>query len=364
MVLHVGTMKSGTTSIQSMLFRNVDRLGAQDIRPLGGRWTRQMDAITEMRRRGGQIGPAWLDLVAEAQAWPGTSVISVEALGPFLPDRIESVVTSFGDLPVDVVLTVRDINRTIPSLWQETVKNGRTWSWPEYQAAAERGRPGNPGREQAGDAGRTYWRQQDAWRIARRWAAAVGWDHLTLVTLPPPGAPRSTLTERFGRVIGCQVEELKEVEPRNTTLGATSCELVRRLNLRLEELEVEPDRAQALRKVVLAGKVLRPRRAQEQGIALAVAPWVVEASSRMVEQLRGSVVHLEGEWSDLTPVPTTGVDPSLTSQEDLVAAARDGFEGLRAQLEEDGATGLPTWSGAQDADAAVDALAQLFRAAS
>lgn len=364
MVLHVGTMKSGTTSIQELLFADQQQLADQGVLALGRRWADQVAGVQELIARPEAPGEPWQRLVDEARRWDGTSVISMEFLGPFIPRRVEAAVAGFGDLPVEVVVTLRDLNRTIPSLWQEAVQNGRSWTWSDYQAGSRDARPwGHEAPTEVSEPGRTFWRQQNAVRIARRWASAVGWDRVWLVTLPPPGAPRSTLVERFGSVVGFDAATVTAPQASNASLGAASAQLLQQVNACLAGHGMGEAEAQPVRKRMLAKQVLSSRRGQEEGVAFDVQPWVVDASAEMVRRLRASGARLVGDWDDLTPVAAPGADPEQTPEAELVAAAAYGFEGLRSSLEElPGPEPLPRWPDPQDAATAVEALAGLVLA--
>jgi hypothetical protein len=363
-VLHVGTMKSGTTSIQSLLFSRRDVLAEQGVLALGTRWSDQVEGVRELIGHPEAPGVPWRRLVEEARRWHGTSVISMEFLGPFIPRRVEAAVASFGDLPVHVVLTMRDLNRMIPSLWQEAVQNGRSWSWADYRSGCRDARPWQARPlAHVTEPGRTFWRQQDAYRIVRRWAAVVGWERVTLVTLPPPGAPRSTLFERFGRAVGFAGEHLTVTESKNAALGAASAQMLQQVNARLAAVGLGESDARTVRKRLLAKQVLSTRRSEEEGIGLDVQPWVVRTSARMVERLESSGVRLVGDWADLSPVAVRGVDPADTPDAELVAAAKYGFDGLHALLERKiRGVALPAWPDPIGSAGAVEAPVGLVRA--
>lgn len=364
-VLHVGTMKSGTTSIQALLFSNQRQLADQGVLALGRRWADQVAGVQELIARPDAPGEPWQGLVEQARGWDGTSVISMEFMGPFIPRRVAAAVAGFGDLPVEVVITLRDLNRTIPSLWQEAVQNGRSWTWSHYQEAAREARPWaqQPTPTEVSEAGRTFWRQQHAMRIAWRWANAVGWDRISLVTVPPPGAASTTLFERFGRVVGFTVDGLVPPQSQNAALGAASAQLLQRVNARLAQQGMGEGEAPQVRKRLLAKQVLTTRRGEEQGVALDVQPWVVDTSVEMVQRLRGTGVRLEGDWDDLTPVAAAGADPEATPEAELVAAAEYGFQGLRVCLDQlSSHASLPRWPDPVDSAGAVEALAGLVLA--
>ena len=363
-VLHVGTMKSGTTSLQALLFANRDLLAEQGVLVPGRAWRDQVRAVRDVIRTGTGEGPHWSALADEVSAWDGTAVVSMEYLGTFTPRQVDAVVHSFPDHEVEVVVTTRDLNRQLASMWQETVQNGRAWEWAHYLRSAHRARPRPRRRDRhVTEAGRTFWRQQDVVRIARRWAHAAGDDAVTLVAVPPPGAPHEELTARFGRVVGFDPTGLRPGPVSNASVGAASAQMLQQVNARLLELGVPTSEGKPVRKELLAKRVLSARARSEPKIGLPVARWVRTYAAGMVDRLRADGRRLEGDWADLTPVDVPGTDPTKVDEAALVAAARDGFDGLRGLLA-DRVPDLPTWpaeAGVRQADA-VEALARLVRA--
>jgi len=367
-VLHVGLMKSGTTFLQGLLFANQQRLAEQGVLVPGEEWGAQVRGIRDLLvKPGADPGPqpAWRALVEEIDRWDGTAVISMEFMGAFRESQAAAAVASFPPGTVDVVLTVRDLNRSLASMWQETVQNGRGWSWPDYLEGAKRARPRprlDPARRT--EAGRTFWRQQDLARVVGRWGAVAGIDHVTVVTVPPPGAPAAELTERFARVVGFDPAGLAaggSGSSGNASVGAASAELLQRVNASLAAAGIAAGTGKPLRKELLAKQVLGPRAKSEQRIGLPVERWVRRYAAGMVEAVRASGCRLEGAWTDLTPVDVSGVDPSRVASADLVSAGHDGFVGLRELLAEHGVTDLPDWPGATTPENAVAALADLVR---
>ena len=97
LVLHIGSMKSGTSFIQNVLGDNKDRLAEQGVLFPGPRWKFQVNAVQHLIGHGGPeqepIDPAgpWQSVVDEVNAWPGTAVISMEFLGPRNPEKIAQI---------------------------------------------------------------------------------------------------------------------------------------------------------------------------------------------------------------------------------------------------------------------------------
>jgi hypothetical protein len=132
-VLHVGTMKSGTTFLQRLMFAQKQQLARAGVLVPGATLATQPDAvydILEPRAR----HPLWRELTDAVRDHPGVSVISVEMLGPASARAAERVLSAFDGMDVQVVVTARDLNRTLVSMWQETIQN----------VAAGRGRSTSP----------------------------------------------------------------------------------------------------------------------------------------------------------------------------------------------------------------------------
>ena len=172
LVLHVGAMKSGTSYVQSRLFANKRMLLDRGILVPGMNWLSQVMAARDVLGSG---EAQWAKMAGKVQAHEGTSVISMEYLGPVRPVVVRRVLASFPDHEVTVVVTARDLNRSIAAMWQETVQNGRTWTFADYLAGIEAWRPGH--RDESAEppeSGRTFWRQQNIVRFARTWGEQVG----------------------------------------------------------------------------------------------------------------------------------------------------------------------------------------------
>jgi hypothetical protein len=338
-ILHVGAMKTGTSFIQKRLSQNVDALRAQGVLVPGRAWNDQVLAVSEVlerRRQGlGERAGKWAWLVDEIAAWPGTAVVSMEFLGQAGPQKIRRVVDSFEGADLQVLLGVRDLNRTIPAMWQEALKNSKSWTWEEYVEGVRRER---------GPAGKQFWREQSASLMARRWVEAVGLDHFALMTVPPPGAAPDVLWERFCSVAGIEPGSCPPVAPANESLGAASALLLQRVNAVLEEADVEWRGYLKHVKHGLAKKVLAPHRAEEEPLGLAVSPWVQQRSRVMVRRLKKLGVRVVGDLSELEPVDVPGVEASSVTEGQQLDAAVAGLVGLlERQIHDNG--GGPRRSG-------------------
>ena len=188
-VLHIGSMKSGTSFIQNVLGNNRDELAQHGISFAGERWRDQVAAVQDLIAHGGPnqapLDPAgpWLRAGRRDQRRrPARSWCRWSSSRPASPARSRSSATP-SRAGCEVVLTGRDLARNIAAMWLESVQNGSAVTWDDYLAAvrSEDSRSRSPA-----TSGTTR-----AWpRSRRRWSDAVGADHFTLMTVPPKGAPQ------------------------------------------------------------------------------------------------------------------------------------------------------------------------------
>ena len=329
LVLHVGAMKSGTTFIQSRLFAHRDLLQERGIRVPGQRRRSQVLAVQQVLRGG---GPMWDKHAAAVSRHDGTSVISMELLGP-APESVVATLRDAVDAEVEVVITARDLNRSIPAMWQETVQNGRSWGWHDYVIGARADRPSTRQGVPETEPGRAFWIQQDLVRMARTWASVFGADRLTVVTVPPPGAAPELLWSRFASVVGPeQLDGLTSAPDPNESLGAASASAVRRLNELLDAEGLPFPQGHQLRKRLLTKQVLAARTSGEPAIGLGVLPWVSEEADAQCAGLVDLGVRLVGDWADLTPVDVPGIDPETLDDREVGEAALAGLAGLLVAL--------------------------------
>jgi hypothetical protein len=322
-VLHVGTMKSGTTFLQNVVSNNRDVLREQGVSFLGRKWREEIKAAQDAIEHGGKSQPPispdgpWGRIVREVEAWPGTALFSVEFFGARKPSKIEQIVGSFASTPVTVVLTVRDLARAIPSMWQESVQNGGRATWAEYLVAV---------REERKDSAlaSSFWRQQGAAAMARRWAAVVGTESVVLVTAPPKGAPSRLLWDRYAGVLGIDPDSCSLDVPANPSLGLASTLVLRRLN---DELAAEPlSRGayhQKVKRALAKNGMARYRR--EEPVLGLDEPWVYERSEREIAALRKLGCPVVGDLAELTSHPVPGVQPDVVSVEQQLDAAVRGL---------------------------------------
>ncbi len=336
-VLHIGAMKSGTSFIQNVLHTNRARLKEHDILFACERWRGQVLAVRELSERGGERqepitpdGP-WQRLVDEVNAWRGTAIISMEFLAPRHRSKIEIIQQAFGDADLQVVLTARDLARSLPAMWTESVQNRSVRTWDEFLDAVRR-------QDMSEKPGRWFWRHQRISEIASRWSGMVGRDHFTLVTVPPKGAPPGVLWTRFASVAGIP-KDLCDTDVRsNPGIDAASAMVLRGLNERLEQEGFGRQDYEWIVKGALAkrGLVKRGRDTVPLGMD---ERWVRRASKRELRKLHKLDIRVVGDIDELESQPVPGVHTKKVTAEQQLEAALDGMAFLVTQQAERGRRG-------------------------
>lgn len=324
LVLHTGTMKSGTSFIQNVLQHNTERLAEQGVLWPGGRWRRQISAVQDLADRGGPRQPElepdgpWYSLADEINAWDGVAVVSMEFLGPRSRQKIRLIRKTFPDTDLQVVTTVRDLARCVPSMWQEAVQNGSTTRWEDFVAAL---------RDEDADEGpaKWFWRHQGIADMAARWSRAVGRNHYTLVTVPQRGAPPGTLLERFGTAAGLDLTGYDVDVRANPSIGAATAMVLRDLNERLEADPLPKQRYHRYVKHELAKRTLAARSGQEPALGLD-DPWIVERGRQEVARLRELDLRVVGDLDELLPAPVPGVSAADIDTETRLEVAVEALE--------------------------------------
>lgn len=237
--LHIGSPKTGSTFVQRVLWSQRDRAERHGLLlPLGSA-REQRYAALDLHQSGGvafdgtPVTGWWSRALAAAAGWDGDVLFSDEHLCLAEDEQAARAVAGFGNLgaEVHVVITARDHGRQLPSLWQESVKGRSTVTLADFldeAADPERGY------------GRFVQRVQGYADLARRWGAGLPAGRVHLVTVPPPGAPRDLLWQRFAGVLGLPHSDFALGVRGNESLALEQVELLRRLNAALGDRLARP----------------------------------------------------------------------------------------------------------------------------
>lgn len=230
LILHIGPRKTGTTYLQrvlqllaptlesqGVLYPTHYREGKEDYNHVGAVTDLTHNAETKHGSRwSARDGSQWVALCEVVNAFDGTAILSAEMLGGLRPAAARAFMDGFQADHIDIVITMRDLGRIIPSSWQQHIRNTHTQDYKAYikRRARERG-TGTPLEMQAtwdDERNQTFWRGYAYGALVRRWQALAGTDRVSIVTLPPSGSPSHLLWDRFRGALN--VSALPEVAPK------------------------------------------------------------------------------------------------------------------------------------------------------
>lgn len=245
LIVHIGPRKTGTTYLQRVLQQlspslrakgvlyPTDYRGQEDYNHVGAvSDLTHNEESKESNRWTGKDGSGWTGLASTVAAWDGTAIISAEMIGGLRPAAATRMLEGLSASTVDIVITMRDLGRILPSSWQQHVRNTHTQSYRRYleRRASERGDlpPIQMQAEWDAERHQTFWRSYAYGALVRRWQELVGGDHVSVVTLPPAGSPSNLLWDRFRAALA--VDALPETAPKLpafiANIGSTRSEAV------------------------------------------------------------------------------------------------------------------------------------------
>lgn len=318
-VVHIGPRKTATTYLQRALQALVESgelaSGVYPIRTRGRLDHNHVPGLVDLLRPHLPLqGDAWTEqdggdaaaLLAAVGDAPGTVVLSAEALSVLRSDGIAALVAALAPGRVEVVVTLRDLGRILPSSWQQHVRNGNIEDYATYLdlRVAERAEGGWEDRPD-----RAFWRAYAYGGLVRRWAAHAP---VTVATVPPPGAPTADIWRRFRTAAG--LDDLLPPTPpevaderANRALTAAESFVVHGLNVAARAAGRDRRKTRAWHRAVLAahadprgGRLLLPPQVSE-----AVSTWARED----VHDLAATGVRVVGALDDLTLPPPSGPLP-------------------------------------------------------
>ncbi len=245
LVVHIGPRKTGTTYLQRVLQQlspnlrqhgvlyPVDYRDQDDYNHVGAVTDlTHNEESKETNRWTGKDGSGWTGLARAVREWDGTVIISAEMIGGLRPPAARRMLDGLASPTVDVIITMRDLGRILPSSWQQHIRNTHTQDYKAYlsRRSRERGTESPRDMQPLWDTERhqTFWRSYAYGALVRRWQDLVGPEHVRVVTLPKPGAPSNLLWERFRTAV--DAPGLPETPPRLpnfiANVGSTRAEAI------------------------------------------------------------------------------------------------------------------------------------------
>lgn len=240
---------------------------------------------------GGDPGHAegsWDAMVRRVRRAPGASIISHEILAAAKPDKIAKAMNDLSGCEVHVVYSARDLGRQLPAAWQESVKQGRKWTFRRFLNKVERGET---------------WFQKalDLPTVLNRWSVKLPPDRVHVVTVPH-GRTQDELWHRFAEAFSIDPAWApKDSERANRSLGIAETQLIRRLNRRLELTVRREQTYDALIRELLAQRELVSRESIPVRLPPARFDWAEQQADLWIDWLKGSGVHVVGDIDDLRP---------------------------------------------------------------
>ena len=332
--LHVGAPKTGTTYLQDRLQINAKSLASHGVHfpsgsPLVPAPLFHFRAALDLLGQdwGGPPGHAsgsWDALVKRARRRSGSVVVSHEILAPAPADAIAKAKYDLGgssrSTEVHVVLTVRDLARQIPAAWQESIKQGRTWTYSRFLDRLEHGKP-------------WFYRALDLPSVLGAWGKGLPPEHVHVVTVPPSGSDRDLLWHRFLEAVGAEPAWApRESSDLNRSLGVAETTVIRKLNRRMRRVTRRESTFDELIREMLAQNTLVQGRSVPLRLPHRTMPWAEAETERWTEWLKGSGVHVIGDLDDLRPLPVPEgeryVNPDKVSTKRQLKVALDALSAM------------------------------------
>jgi hypothetical protein len=321
--LHIGLPKTGTTFLQTTMWHNRGPLSDQGFLYPGHDRMQHYRASQEVRGarakalRGG--AGAWERLVGQIADWPGDALVSHEFFSMATPEQAVAAVAALAPAEVQVVMTVRSYILQFPAVWQEALKMNSALSFDAFMDEALAGHL----------KGAWGWQSQDIPAVLGRWSAAVPPDRLTVVTVPPPGAPRDLLWTRWRDALGIDDSAFDfDVAYANESIGAAQAALL----LRVKPLLSGPLTSGNVRhrwvRQYFGHEVLVPQRGERFAPRPAHAAELLDRVTQAAQVIRDGGYPVVGDLEDLTSVrpSESGAYPDDVTDAEIVDVAARAIE--------------------------------------
>jgi len=330
--VHVGLPKTGTTYLQSILWRSRDELARQGVSLLphenGTPRSVRLTLATRDRLRKG-IDPLnqrevfrALRAQLDESATPDV-LISQEQLAGATAEQVERLFGWLSGFEIHVVVTTRSLARQVPSAWQERIKSRSVWEFGDYAAAVAKRD------EEVAD----FWRHHDLLDVLHRWGSTLPPERVHVVTVPPPGSGPDLLLDRFCGVLSVDPAEFVREKPReNSSLGLVQAELLRRVNVTLGDRLPSPREGYSrAAKSWLAPKVLTRQRGVPPAMSRDLERFCRATAQEWGDGVRAAGYDVVGDLDELVPDPSYFVEASPVVDEESVA--QSALEALATILE-------------------------------
>ncbi len=329
--MHIGAPKTGTTYLQDRLARNAKSLAAHHVHvpsrsPLVSTGLFHFRAALDLLGQdwGGAPGHAegnWDVMVKRVRRLSGTVVISHEILAPAEPGQIARLRRDLDEGELHIVYSARDLARQAPAGWQESIKQGRGWSYRRYLKKIRSGKP-------------WFARAFDLPTVLSHWGTGLSPDRVHVVTVPQPAAVAADpdlLWTRFCTAFGIDPAWApRESDRANASLGSAQTQVLRRLNQRLSRAVRRDASYDDLILGMLAGDTFAGETSNPILLPPKLHDWATERGEAWAEWLEESGVDVIGDVADLLPGPPAEdfVHPDRARNRHQLEAALDALAAM------------------------------------
>jgi hypothetical protein len=234
-VIHAGFHKTGTTALQHSLHASTQQLSAAGYRyPIVDQGTSQSGSVLALanrgwgwQARGSKVLPKriWTKLVKLTRTGKDSVILSSEFFSELDDKQVCEVKTAFDGLDVQIVFTMRALDKIFPSTYQQGLKSGTTYTYEDW---LERVINDYYGERKMG-----FWKRNRQAHVILRWIEIFGSENVVIITADEsnPGL----LFERFSELLELQVDALKPVANSglNRSLLLDEIHLLRAINKKI-----------------------------------------------------------------------------------------------------------------------------------
>ncbi|WP_062206327.1 hypothetical protein [Demequina salsinemoris] len=305
-VLHIGMMKTATTSIQSVASDRRRALRRHGVR-YPGVGLNHSDALSPIlgtsgvRHNTDRQKVNWERLLKERARHPDERLfLSSELIAGCRVSAIDRLVEEFGP-DLHVVITVRPLAQLLPSAWQQYVKQRNEHGfWVYMKRVLE---------ERQSTFGKRVWPKYGMAKVVAPWVARLGAERVTVVMLDKerPDVVFRAFEELLGLPDGL-LEPSPEGAMVNRGLSFEEAELVRMVNQRVKQAGITPKEYQALVRSALVDGLMESRvpGPDEHRVYLPLrrAPKVQRIAERHVARVEALGVNVIGDLAGYAHAPT------------------------------------------------------------
>jgi hypothetical protein len=307
-LLHIGPPKTGTSSLQAAFHQHREATLGQGVRYAGS--SRHSGsavlALTGRRSFGRDAGPPpmtrWNNLLADVRgAREPRVLISSEFFADAEAEAVHRAVEDLDRERLHVVVTLRPLDRIIPSQWQQYVQSDLRTGFDAWLEGTLRNPPGPTP---------TFWRRHRHDRLVERWAAEVGPERMSIVVIDE--RDHDHILRVFEQLLGLRRGTLvADDEVVNRSMTWPEIEAVRAFNIAFREAGL----ANALFHKAMhfgAASYMKTREPLPDEPRIRVPDWarepIADVAREMVANLKDAGIRVVGDLDTL--VPATDDAPS------------------------------------------------------